>query len=211
MTTHYEFLAQLHALLQPRGYLEIGVQNGHSLALAQCPAIGVDPAPLRAAAPNEQIFAMTSDDFFATHPLLPPIDLVYIDGMHLFEYALRDFLGAVRHSNERTVIVFDDVLPYNAAIAAREQPAGDWAGDVWKMIHIMDEYVACQELLVDVTPTGALVVWDWDPMDIEYLRENYDEVMARFMDREIPAWILEKQTAEKPDVVLRELSYRRNL
>ena len=34
----------LHGALAPAGYLEIGLRHGDSLALAECPALGVDPA-----------------------------------------------------------------------------------------------------------------------------------------------------------------------
>jgi hypothetical protein len=204
--THYEFLKALHDLLQPRNYLEIGVQNGHSLELATCPAFGVDPSPQRAARMGETIFSMTSDEFFAQDVRgelsLPVIDLVYIDGMHLFEFALRDFIGAARLSNPTTVIVFDDVLPYNAAIAAREQPVGDWTGDVWKVIPIIEEYVDCVDWLVDVSPTGALVVTRWDPEDIRYLADNYEHIMERYMNREVPPWVLERNAVDAPAEVL---------
>jgi hypothetical protein len=158
---------------------------------------------------GETIFSMTSDEFFAQDVRgelsLPPIDLVYIDGMHLFEFALRDFIGAARLSNPTTVIVFDDVLPYNAAIAAREQPAGDWTGDVWKVIPIIEEYVDCVDWLVDVSPTGALVVTRWDPEDIKYLAENYDHIMNRYLNREVPPWVLERDAVDTPAEVLAEL------
>ena len=45
---------------------------------------------------------MTSDDFFASHDLAQvlggrPVDLAYIDGMHQFEFALRDFMNLERY------------------------------------------------------------------------------------------------------------------
>lgn len=206
MTTHYEFLGMLHQELQPRGYLEIGVQTGASLALASCPAIGVDPSPLRAARANEQIFTMTSDEFFEEPLRVPgPIDLVYIDGMHLFEFALRDFLGSLRYANEDTVIVFDDVLPYNAAIAAREQPPGDWAGDVWKVIEILRWNTSVSMCYVDVWPTGALVVWDLFKYPIDL---NYETIVSTWIDQPVPSWILDRESADTVEETLRELRSR---
>jgi hypothetical protein len=211
VTTHYEFLQLLHNVRQPRGYLEIGVQTGASLALAQCPAYGVDPNGMsRSPRPNEQIFATTSDDFFAMGLSdLGPIDLVYIDGMHLFEYGLRDFMGALRYANEQTVIVFDDVLPYSPAIAGREQIEGDWTGDVWKMIPIIEQHVDSSTLLVDVWPTGAFVTWNHEPGTLEYLTENYDALVHEYVDREPPAWILDRLAGlDSVEDALKELERR---
>src|SRR5262249_34085075 len=83
------------------------------------------------------------------------------DGSHLFEDALADFLRieALIEPGQRCVIAFDDVLPYNHAIAVREQPPGDWAGDVWKVGEILTEHRPDLELIwADVAPTGLLVV-----------------------------------------------------
>jgi len=209
VTTHYEFLASLHEVLRPRRYLEIGVQTGASMALASCLAVGVDPAGMsRHPRPNESIFTMTSDAFFADYRPETPIDLVYIDGMHLFEYALRDFLGALKYANEKTVIVFDDVLPYNAAIAAREQPPGDWTGDVWKIIPALEDHCDSVAALVDVSPTGAFVLWDFDPDVLTYMTENYDAIVRDYMDRELPQWVLDREHVESAESVLEDLRNR---
>ena len=37
-------LREVHEVLEPPTYLEIGIRHGDSLALARCPSIGVDPA-----------------------------------------------------------------------------------------------------------------------------------------------------------------------
>ena len=38
------FLRQLHRVYKPRNYLEIGVNDGRSLALSRVPSYRVDPA-----------------------------------------------------------------------------------------------------------------------------------------------------------------------
>jgi hypothetical protein len=92
----HDVLAWLHRWLQPALYFEIGVDRGVSLACATGPAIGVDPRPeLRLSAqlpPTAQIVASSSDAFFAQQAaalLQPAPELAFIDGMHLFEFALR--------------------------------------------------------------------------------------------------------------------------
>lgn len=168
-TSNYQLLERLHAELRPRGYLEVGVRFGDSLKLADCPAYGIDPEPqvtypLRRT--DHYIGSVTSDSFFESWaPKMWEhggfdLDLAYIDGMHLYEFALRDFLNICRWANERTVIVFDDTHPYNAAIATRNQHAEvDWTGDVWKTMDFIRYVPGVQCAEVDVNPTGAFVVW----------------------------------------------------
>lgn len=217
MISKYEFLAQLHAQLQPRAYLEVGVQTGASLHLAQCPSIGIDPAPLIGSYGDKLVYNMTSDEFFekeAVHVInedFPEIDLVYIDGMHLFEYALRDFINVEKIISKNAVVVFDDVLPYNEAIAAREQPPGDWTGDVWKVVDIIGNLrFDLEHRLVDVWSTGAFVVWGFgqSPVDAIVLSSHYEKIVARWMDRPMPEWVLSKEFCTTPESVLEELRIR---
>lgn len=165
----YSFLASLHKVLRPKVYLEVGVQFGSSLDLAKEAdvAIGIDPYALCTPKGNQVIFSMTSDNYFEENDdPRTPVDMAFIDGMHLFEYAMRDFINIERRSTHRSVIVFDDILPYNQAIAAREQPPGDWTGDVWKVYYLLKWHRPNLVLtLVDLFPTGALVVTDLDPGD----------------------------------------------
>lgn len=99
---YFALLAQIHTHLRPRTYVEIGVFKGESLrlALSTTQAIGIDPEPRLMAppGPTQRVFAETSDRFFATHDLAAelgglPVDLAFIDGMHHFEFALRDFIN----------------------------------------------------------------------------------------------------------------------
>jgi len=106
---YLQVLQTLHDALQPSLYLEIGVRRGRSLALARGPAIGVDPAPELAEALPEstRLFQVASDDFFrdlAAQEMKVSPDLVFIDGMHLFEYALRDFMHVERRATPEVLL-----------------------------------------------------------------------------------------------------------
>lgn len=206
MTTRHEFLRSLHELLQPKTYLEIGVQRGYSLALAgpRTLAIGVDPVPVISAqiqAPNT-IYRQTSDEFFAGPKAAhhAPYDLTFIDGMHLAENALRDFMGAERlaRPDGRSVAVLDDVLPYSADIAGREPLPGDWTGDVWKvglMLQAMRPHLRL--ILVDVDPTGVLVALGLDPAS-RTLAENYDTLLSAYLPTEVPSHVVGRDYAVQP-------------
>jgi SAM-dependent methyltransferase len=97
-------LEQLHEELVPSSYLEIGVWRGESLGLARCPAVGIDPRPELSVglASDVRLFECTSDEFFERHAagaLRGPIDLAFIDGLHHFENALRDFMNVERRAS----------------------------------------------------------------------------------------------------------------
>lgn len=165
----HAFLAALHEILEPRGYLEVGVQTGASLRLASCPALGIDPAPIlqEDLPPLAKVVDIESDQFFehGSPALIPqPLDLAFIDGLHLWEQAVRDFRNIERYANERTVVVFDDVLPRNQAEGSRIPNPDDWAGDVWKVHSVLSQSRPDLSLmLVDVQPTGLLIVRGANP------------------------------------------------
>jgi predicted O-methyltransferase YrrM len=69
----------------------------------------------------------TSDEYFSRPDPLAltggqPFDLAFIDGLHLLEFALRDFINTERFSTPTSVIVFDDVLPRTVEEAAKAPP-----------------------------------------------------------------------------------------
>jgi hypothetical protein len=111
---YLDFLSALHERLIPRTYLEIGIAQGHSLALSSCRSIGVDPAfevDQEVLAPVS-LHRCTSDEYFRRlsdareSPFGElPIELAYVDGMHHFENALRDFIGIERSSSRSSRIL----------------------------------------------------------------------------------------------------------
>ena len=170
---HYlDFLAGLHERLAPPTYLEIGVRHGDSLALARCPAVGIDPdfelqVELRA---DVALFRETSDEYFdRDDPLAPfggePIAFSFIDGMHLAEFVVRDFANVERNAEWSSVVVFDDILPRGAEEAARDRRTRAWTGDVYKVLDVLARHrpdLIC--LRVDTEPTGLGIVLGLDPL-----------------------------------------------
>jgi hypothetical protein len=185
-----QLLARLHEHLQPRTYLEIGVLNGETLALARpgTKAIGIDPAPdvQCTLSPATEIVVETSDDFFAQYDVTKkmadqPIDFAFIDGMHLIEFALRDFINVERFCARGSVVAIHDCLPPDAEIASREHTGFLWAGDVWKLMVCLNEHRPDLDMvIVDVPPTGLGLVTDLDPTST-VLHDHYDAVCTELV------------------------------
>lgn len=215
-------LQQVHADLRPGFYLEIGIRHGASLALAQGIALGIDPDPAidHPLPATTRILKATSDDFFelcASTLLQPAPDLVFIDGMHLFEYALRDFMNVERHAKPSTLVVIDDIFPNHPMQARRERSSRLWTGDVWKLfICLSQERPDLILLPLDTRPTGLLLIVGLDSTH-RGLWERYNPIVNRY-GRDLPELppetILNRQGAYDPrspivnDLVskLRELS-----
>jgi Methyltransferase domain len=212
----HELLRRLHARLQPRSYFEIGVRRGKSLTLSRAQSVGVDPNfvvsfELQC---DVHLVRSTSDEFFARSDpfayLEQPIDLAFIDGMHLAEYALRDLINTERHCHPGTVIVIDDVLPRNVEQAGRAR-VGDaighaWAGDVFKLIEVLRAHRPDLVVLeVDTAPTGTVVILLPDPTD-KSLSRMYDALVGDLVTPDpqvVPDEVLRRSRAIAPESLLR--------
>lgn len=200
----YEILSFLHHHLTPELYLEIGVQAGKSLALADCEAVAVDPMPQIAfdLFENARILALKSDDFFkgpAVELLIKKPDLVFIDGMHLFEYVLRDFLNVERFAEAHTLVVIDDIFPAHPAQAERRRRTRSWTGDVWKLYEALKEYRPDLFFLsLNTFPTGLLLIAGLRP-DNAILSEKYNEIVQTYsVGMQPPEDILRRKNALSP-------------
>lgn len=206
--SRHELLTEVHLLVAPEMYLETGVQYGHSLALARAArcAIGIDPEPLIVQSGNQVIYKATADDYF-TYVAEPEmrIDLAFIDGSHMFEDALRDFINIEGHSHSGTVVIFDDVLPYSSSVGGRTMVPGHWAGDVWKIKPIFDWVRSNSGLryqLIDTEPTGTMLVWGLDRSNRD-LAMAYDTIRRDFLDRHwVPEDVIKRTQAVAPGVAL---------
>ncbi len=209
---YLDFLAALQRTLDPPTYLEIGVRHGDSLALAPRAAIGVDPKPRVRTELGEgaRIYRQTSDDFFARARPLRHFDrravtLSFIDGLHLAESALRDFINVERLSRWFSVVVFDDVFPREAEWAARDRETRAWTGDVYKVMQVLQKYRPDLPMLkVDTEPSGLLLVFGLN-RESTVLADHYDEIVADIVQpdpQDVPAAVLERHGAVDPQTVL---------
>ncbi len=210
---YLEALALAHRVLQPGRYVEIGCRTGRSLALARCPSIGVDPdyeITAELVAPT-RLFAQTSDSFFAREDFWEVLeerpDLSFIDGMHLVEYALRDFIGLERCSKPSSVILIDDVLPARTRGMSRERKGKYWTGDVYRLVPILREYRPDLAVAVyDVDAKGLAVISNLDPTS-EVLADRGDEIRRRIVagdwvagsKREVRRWLQPVPTSRLAD------------
>jgi hypothetical protein len=182
-TIYLQVLERLHRELAPASYLEIGVRHGISLSLARCPALGVDPNPEvdRELPETTEVVRLTSDEFFKDLAGNVSPDLTFIDGMHLFEYALRDFMNVERCSPPGAVVVFDDVFPNHPLQANRVRASQVWTGDVWRVADILTRLRSDLFLLpIDTAPTGLLLVAGLDPEN-RVLWDGYDQIVREAM------------------------------
>jgi hypothetical protein len=185
--TYYDLLAAAHALVQPLRYVEIGVHTGLSLALAApgCDAVGVDPAlpGCLEEAVTARLVATTSDEFFDAPGLAGPVDLGFVDGLHLAEQALRDIANLERHMDPGGAILVHDCVPIDAETSSRDRTTIVWSGDVWKVVPILRE--ARPDLRVsvlDVGPTGMGVITGLDPSS-RVLHDLFDDLVGPWLDR----------------------------
>lgn len=207
----HDLLAELHRLLAPRSYLEIGVNLGASMTLSRTRSVGVDPyyAVEREVRCDLHLVRTSSDEFFAReHPLAhldePVVDLAFIDGMHLAEYALRDVINVERHTHPGSVIVLDDMLPRNVEEARRDRSGrgrAAWAGDVYKVLGTLRDLrpgLLCLE--VDTAPTGTVVLLQPDARDRTLLAAIDDAVEAYVTPdpQDVPAELLDRRRAHDP-------------
>ena len=183
-------IRRIHEHLHPRTYVEIGVERGESLTLVRegTLALGVDPAPqiVHPLQPTTKVFAETSDNFFAKRNLSielagKPIDLAFIDGMHQFEFALRDFINIECYCTPDSTILIHDCYPLDEATAARKRTTFFWSGDIWKLTLCLKEYRPDLAVYTIATPpTGLGLVRNLDPHST-VLRDNLQRIYDEFI------------------------------
>jgi hypothetical protein len=221
--SYLDLFTALNSTLGPTCYLEIGTESGDSAARYSCPSVCVDPqfaisANILGSKKILHLFQMKSDEFFTARYLenLFPRgpDITFLDGMHRFEYLLRDFSNTERVAHPRTLVLLHDCLPQNVRMTSRLPVAGPeeegstrfaWTGDVWKVIPILKKYrPELRVLFLDCPPTG-LVAISGLKRDSEVLSESYYKIVEEFRDLDLSSYDCEKLWQDFPTLNSRAL------
>lgn len=196
-----EYVAEVVKKKCARNYMEVGVREGFCITNISVPSIGIDPFFQFACNPIAAkkvlfLFQMSSDEFFRDYDPRAlfghdVVDVTFLDGLHQFEFLLRDFINSERVSGKDSLILLDDCLPVNVEMTERRHIpdlrkdrnlAGWWTGDVWKIIPILKKYRPdLVTIPFDTPPTGNIMVTNLDP-NSTVLRDNYHNIVREFSD-----------------------------
>jgi GT2 family glycosyltransferase/glycosyltransferase involved in cell wall biosynthesis len=195
-TDYRQWLYLFHRTIRPEAYLEIGIDKGDTLGIAEFPtlAIGIDPEYHITAQThsNTRLFKTTSDQFFIdfdAQNLLAEkkIDLAFIDGLHTFDQALRDFINIEKVSHHKTIVLAHDVFPVEPITALRNRITQLWVGDTWKIVPILLKYRPDLRIsTIPTYPSGLAVISNLDPQSTildEQYRAIVDEYMSKLDDK----------------------------
>lgn len=121
-----DFINEVVARNAVQSYLEIGCRDDECFSQIRAPhRVGVDPM-------SGGTVRATSDEFFASNH--ERFDLIFIDGLHLYEQVLRDIRNSLAALNPGGVILLHDCLPTDCIAQYRKQSSRIWNGDVWKAL-----------------------------------------------------------------------------
>ncbi len=187
-----DWLKTVASQLSPRTYFEIGTRDGGSLMQINVTSVAVDPNfaithDVIGAKPSCLLVQKTSDDFFASCSLRDilggQVDLAFLDGMHLYEYLLRDFINTEKHCGSNSCIVMHDCLPTEYWMTPRIENIGmAWTGDVWKVPLLLSKWrPELQIHYFDCPPTGLVAITNLDRSST-VLEEKYFHIIEDYQE-----------------------------
>lgn len=164
-----EIINELAKINNAKNYLEVGVESGNTFNKVAIPnKVAVDP--IKRFDPISGIFhEMESDIFFRN--CTQKFDVIFLDGMHLFEFIFRDFYNATKVASEKAIIIIDDVIPSDVNAAERSQSFcvaqkiklgskdRNWMGDVYKFISFLDQIFIDWSYKTHKKNHGQTIIW----------------------------------------------------
>ncbi|OGF21719.1 hypothetical protein A2Y83_03285 [Candidatus Falkowbacteria bacterium RBG_13_39_14] len=162
-------------------YLEIGVntpaQPGWNFDNIKIETKhGVDPSEKVKAT-----FKTTSDEFFDKH-ISMKYDIIFIDGLHLFEQVYRDIINSLKWLNDNGAIVVHDCNPLLEKTQRRIHTSGAWHGDVWKAILKLRMREAAISIYTVDTDEGCAIIQKGVQKLFEVKDSNVDIYNFTFFD-----------------------------
>lgn len=122
----YEIIQNIINKKKFNSFLEIGSFNNDTFDKIKVPTkIGVDPV-------KGGNVRLKSDEFFKVNKSY--FDIIFIDGLHLYEQVRKDFFNSLNFLNPYGIILIHDCLPNKFRDQNRLRSHELWNGDVWKLI-----------------------------------------------------------------------------
>jgi len=123
--------------------------------------------------------------FFAERRLVPllngqPLALAFIDGLHVFQQSLKDFMHVESFCGPRSVVLIHDTAPLDELTQRPDRQRTFYTGDVWKTVLCLKHYRPDLDIFTIATPpTGLTVVTGLDPTS-RTLLDSFEEAVGRF-------------------------------
>jgi Methyltransferase domain len=149
---------------------------------------------------NSRYYEKSSDDFFRQNAerlfKSKPIDICFVDGMHEYEYALRDVENTLNYLQQDGVIIMHDCNPQTAEAAMSFEYYESknhnmaWSGDVWKTIlHLRSLRKDITVFVLDVD-FGLGVVCKRQPEDtLPFTTEEIHNLTYNDLDKNRQQWL----------------------
>ena len=151
---------QLCRLYDDARYLEVGVWRGATFdkvpaarKVAVDPDVRLSPPPAERDEPGTEFHEVTSDDYFARIVGRDEqFDVVFLDGLHVYEQTLRDLMNTLDHLQPDGVVVVDDTHPpthlcslpdrdhYFAVRDYLGETDKRWMGDIYKLVWFVQTF-----------------------------------------------------------------------
>jgi hypothetical protein len=189
-------MRQLCRLYPQARYLEVGVWRGVTFdkvpaarKVAVDPVFKLDPPHHERDEPGTEFHEVTSDEYFASIVGRDEqFDVVFLDGLHVYEQTLRDLMNTLDHLAPRGVVVVDDTHPPTHLCALPDRDAyfavrdylGEsdkrWMGDIYKLVWFVQTFCPHLTYRTIADNHGQTVFWRTPRADVPQrsLREVAD-------------------------------------
>ena len=163
----YDIINRLIKAFDYKNYLEIGVSDGANFVEIECEnKVSVDPQQL-----GYTTHQMTSDEYFEQLPDDVKFDIIFIDGLHLWEQCYRDIENSLKHLSPNGIIICHDMNPLEESFQSRKPyNCYLWNGDVWRaFIKIRSEHNDLFTCMIEDCDTGlGVITWgNNEPIELE--------------------------------------------
>lgn len=199
----YDLINKLIDKFNYKTYLEIGVFKGECIneikPYGGCWKVGVDPDPESAATCH-----LTSDEFFniLDHNGFEEIksdfkfDIVFIDGLHLWEQCYKDINNALNHLSPNGIIICHDMNPLEQMYQSRTRYTGYWNGDVWKsFVKIRAERNDVYTTMIEDCDFGLGII-TWGNQEVITLDKPFEKLLYEDFVKDKP-YLMNTTTLDK--------------